>query len=327
MLFNDRRIGGALLVVVGGASAQLYPGQSNLNHSCILQEPLLSCPPQNPSVVDSCCVETFGGLLLTTQFWDTYTGREKEGQLLPKDVWSLHGLWPDFCNGSYTQYCDLSRQYDPIPSPKTVDGTPNGTPVPPYTGPNIGTFLEPFGKLDLLKWMNTYWIAQNQDNAGFWGHEFSKHATCYSTFNKACYGPKYQEHEEVVGFFETTIKYYKKVPTFDWLKKASIKPSNSTTYTFKDIQKTLAKKHGGVPYIGCSGPLYNTTKEGYGGSDTGKTVLTEVWYYNYAYGRPQDGNTIPVDATGSNTNCAKAKHAIHYYERTEGSEKKPTVPY
>lgn len=74
------------------ASAQLYPDQSNLNHTCLLQKPLLSCPEQDPTVVDSCCVETFGGLLLTTQFWSTYTGGESSGQLLPADTWTIHGM-------------------------------------------------------------------------------------------------------------------------------------------------------------------------------------------------------------------------------------------
>jgi len=53
------------------------------------------------------------GLFLSTQYWDTYTGLEAQGQLLPPNQWTLHGLWPDFCNGSFTQYCDLNRQYDP----------------------------------------------------------------------------------------------------------------------------------------------------------------------------------------------------------------------
>ncbi|ORY05718.1 ribonuclease T2-like protein [Clohesyomyces aquaticus] len=315
--------------LVGTANAQLYPGQSKLNHTCLLQKPLLSCPPQNPSLVDSCCVETFGGLLLSTQFWSTYTGRESSGQLLPEKAWTLHGLWLDFCNGSFTQYCDLTRQYDPIPSPNTTDGTKNGTKVPPYTGPNIGTFLEPFGKFDLLEYMSTYWIAQNQDNAGFWGHEFSKHATCFSTFNVPCYGPEYRQHEEVVDFFETAISYYKQVPTYKWLKNAGIVPRNGTDkgYTYADLAKVLSKKHGALPYLGCSGPRYNTTDAGRNGTDSGFTVLSEVWYYDYAYGRPQEGNTIPVNATGSPTNCAKAKGAIRYLERSAGSEKKPVVPY
>ena len=93
-------IGSAVAVVLAStASAQLYPDQSPYNHTCELQNPLLSCPPQNPSLVDSCCVETFGGLVLSTQFWSTYTGGESAGQLLPQDTWTLHGLWPDFCNG------------------------------------------------------------------------------------------------------------------------------------------------------------------------------------------------------------------------------------
>ncbi len=46
------------------------------------------------------------------------------------------------------------RQYDPLPAPNTTTGKPDGTPVLPYNGTSIGTFLAPFGKLDLLAWMN-----------------------------------------------------------------------------------------------------------------------------------------------------------------------------
>ena len=48
----------------------------------------------------------------------------------------------------------VSRQYDPDPFPNTTTGTPDGVPVPPYTGPGVDTFLGPLGKLDLLDWMN-----------------------------------------------------------------------------------------------------------------------------------------------------------------------------
>ena len=186
------KVGAAALLAT--TNAQLYPNQSPFNHTCQLQQPLLSCPPKDPSKVDSCCVETYGGLVLSTQFWNTFTGRESEGQFNPKGHWTTHGLWPDFCDGTYTQYCDLTRQYDPIPSPNTTNGLPNGTVVVPYTGPPIDSFLEPFGRYDLLEYMNTYWVAWQQDNAGFHGHEFSKHATCFSTFNVPCYGPVSYTH-------------------------------------------------------------------------------------------------------------------------------------
>ena len=192
------------------------------------EQPLLSCHLNTSKPIDTCCTETFGGLILSTQFWDTYTGLESKGQLLPANQWTLHGLWPDFCNGSFTQYCDLSRQYDPFPSPNTTTGTPSGTPVPPYHGPNIGTFLKRFGKFDLLDWMNQFWINQGGPNHDFWGHEFSKHATCYSTFDVPCYGPQYRKHEEVVDFFETAIMYYERLPTWKWLAAKGITPSNTT---------------------------------------------------------------------------------------------------
>jgi ribonuclease T2 len=153
--------------------------------------------------------------------------------------------------------------------------------VPPYKGPNVGTFVEDFGAYDLLNWMNTYWINQGAPNSDFWGHEFSKHATCYSTFDVPCYGPNYVEHQEVVEFFETAIKYYKRLPTWSWLKEANITPSNSTTYSLADIQGQLTKKYGAVPYVGCSGPRYNTTEQGMkeNSTDSGRTVISEVWYY------------------------------------------------
>ncbi|KAK4897430.1 hypothetical protein LTR27_004950 [Elasticomyces elasticus] len=307
------------LALAGSAAASLYSSTSDVNHTCILVPDYLSCSSDaNPATVDSCCVETYGGLLLQTQYWDTYTGLETEGQLLPAYSWTIHGLWPDFCNGSYTQYCDLARQFDPVPSPNTTNGLPNGTVVEPYTGPNIGTFLEPFGRFDLLAYMNKYWISSGSPNGDFWGHEFSKHATCFSTFDVPCYGPEYREHEDVVDFFETVIKYFMRLPTWGWLGASGIYPSNSTTYSLNDMESALSQQYGAVPYLGCSGPRYNTTAAGANSTDSGRTVLSEVWYYFHAYGRPQDGQSIPFNQTGTSS-CAKAAGAISYPERATGS--------
>ncbi|KAK3077681.1 hypothetical protein LTS18_009590, partial [Coniosporium uncinatum] len=123
-------IASALLVSAASAQSALYGDRvSDVNHTCVLQQPIMSCDNRTAapfrSNIDTCCVETFGGLVLTTQFWNTYTAYQDEGQLLPRDTWTIHGLWPDFCNGSYTQYCDLNRQYDPVPSPNTTNGLPN----------------------------------------------------------------------------------------------------------------------------------------------------------------------------------------------------------
>ncbi|PNY26066.1 Ribonuclease Le2 [Tolypocladium capitatum] len=308
------------------ASAGLYPGITPDNHTCALVDPVLSCScdAEPGEVADTCCTETYGGLLVATQFWSTFTGRESKGQIYPKDSWTIHGLWPDFCDGSYTQYCDLSRQYDPQPAPNTTDGTPHGTPVPPYKGEAIDNWFEPYGKLDLLAYMNKFWVNQYNPNWVFWAHEFSKHATCYSTFQKECYGPKAAEHADLFEFFETVITFQRTLPTFEWLSQADIKPSNKTRYTLCDMQQALTDGFGLAPFLGCSGPRYNETAAGEGSLDNGRTELNEVWYYYNVYGRPQSahGKKLAADASGGQlTTCAEAKGAIWYYERAEGSER------
>jgi ribonuclease T2 len=127
--------------------------------------------------------------------------------------------------------------------------------------------------------MNKYWINQGAPNTDFWAHEFSKHATCYSTFDVPCYGPEYVEHQEVPEFFETAIKYYQRLPTYEWLSAQGIKPSNRTTVALTDLQSALVKGYGALPYIGCSGPRWNETSAGKGSKDNGRTQISEVWYY------------------------------------------------
>ncbi|KAK3698620.1 hypothetical protein LTR37_016848 [Vermiconidia calcicola] len=305
------------LSLVGASCASLY-GETQYNHSCVLDPAIRSCSPKaKPATVDTCCAETYGGLLLSTQFWTIYTGLEDQGQVLPADTWTLHGLWPDFCSGSYTQYCDLSRQYDPDPSPNTTTGEPDGTPVPPYTGPRINPFAES-GKLDLLEFMDKYWINQGRENYELWVHEYSKHATCFSTFDVPCYGPDYIPQEDVIDYFETAIRYYLRLPTWDWLDAHDIRPSNSTTYSLSAIEDALEAEYGTTPYVGCSGPSYNETAEGAGSSDDGRTQLSEVWYFFHVRGRPQSGDWLPISQTGSSS-CAQASGAIHYFEPAPGS--------
>jgi len=300
-----------------GFSALPYSFITSANHSCVLDTPGLSCPEANPMEVDSCCQETFGGLVLHTQFWTISTGLESEGQLLPQGAWGIHGVWPDLCNGSYTGYCDVSRQFDPEPSPN-VSST--GIPLEDYTGNVTGAaVLTQFERFDLLDYMNTYWISRGQPNDVLWMHEYSKHATCFSNFQTECWGPEYTEHEEIVAFFDMAVAADRRYPTYDFLAKAGITPSNTTKYSLSDMQAALTNATGALPYLGCAGPRYNETAAGNGTSDRGRTELSEVWYYNHAYGRVDALNWTAVETT-SNSSCANTSNAISYYERAPGSE-------
>lgn len=133
------------------------------------------------------------------------------------------------------------------------NGLPNGTAVPAYTGPGIDTFVEAFGKYDLLEYMKKYWVSQGEPSPDFWAHEFSKHATCFSTFDVPCYGPEYVEHQDVIDFFQTAIMYYMRLPTYTWLANKNIVPSNTTSYTLSDMQAALTGAFGKSE---SSGPLF-----------------------------------------------------------------------
>jgi len=254
------------------------------------------------ALTNSCCNVVKGGLVLQTQLWDTYTGLERFGQLLPQGSWGIHGLW-DNCDGSYDDYCDLTRQYDPDPSPATL---PDGTVIPPYNGPSVITFIEEFQRFDLLRYMDTFWVNRGAQNDEFWAHEFSKHATCTSTFDVACYGPGYKSHREVVNFFETVTKIFQMYPTYNMLAAAGILPSNETTYTLAQITNALYSQTGAIPYLGCS---------------NNGTVLDEVWYFHHVLGTEQYGSFKPVNST-TPSSCNKCD--IWYHERAAGSERRVT---
>lgn len=93
-------------------------------------------------------------------------------------------------------------------------------------------------------------------------HEYSKHATCFSTFDRPCYGPLLIAQQDVVDFFETVIMYYMRLPTWNWLATHEIRPSDSTTYSLSDIESALMQEYGETPYVGCTGPRYNETVAG-----------------------------------------------------------------
>jgi ribonuclease T2 len=168
-----------------------------------------------------------------------------------------------------------------------------------------------------------YWISQGSPNGNFWGHEFSKHATCFSTFDNPCYGLQYRQHEEIVDFFGTAVMYYENLPTYGRLSAKNIRPSNTTTFSLTDMQTALTVGFDALPHIGCSGPRYNTTVAGQGTLDNGFTYVSEVWYYYHVYGRAQRAQGLPVDASingGLVGNCAKTPGALHYPLCAVGSD-------
>ncbi|KAF1988375.1 ribonuclease M [Aulographum hederae CBS 113979] len=242
----------------GGAQVLLGSG------SLVMGGSSLSCPADSQlschnttMQANLCCFNAPGGQLLQTQFWDTAPATG------PSDSWTIHGLWPDRCDGTYDASCDASRAYT-----------------------NITQILQAFGADDVLSYMQTYWKDYQGNDETFWEHEWGKHGTCVSTLEPECY-TSYQPTEEVVDFFTKTVNLFKALPSYQWLAAAGITPSTTATYTSAQIQTALgANRNGYEVTLGC--------KSG---------ALNEIWYHYNVKGSVQTGSFVATDPDGTKSTC------------------------
>ena len=244
---------GAAQAALGLMTSPVYR-LDNASGSATCNSPQLSC--HNTSVVeDLCCFNAPGGALLQTQFWDTNPATG------PEDSWTLHGLWPDNCDGTYEANCDDSRAYS-----------------------NITDILKAYGETELLDYMNTYWTSIDGSPETFWEHEWGKHGTCISSLDPPCYS-SYEPTQEVPDFFRRTVDLFKSLPSYKWLGEAGITPDSSKTYSASDIQAALSKNHGGKEvYLGCR-----------------SGELNEIWYFYNTRGAVQTGTFEPADSLTDST--------------------------
>jgi ribonuclease T2 len=158
-----------------------------------------------------------------TQFWDTNPA------VGPDDSWTIHGLWPDNCDGTFKNGCDPSREY---PSPKAL--------------------LETAGRQDLIDFMSANWVNNAGGTEEFWKHEWDNHGTCYSTLNPSCLPPDSPKGSEAVLFFDRVVELFKTLPTFKSLSAAGIEPSTTATYKLADMEEAIRSSFGKTVGLDCS---------------------------------------------------------------------------
>lgn len=157
---------------------------------------------------DTCCLNYPGGQFALTQFWNSNPYAGPPGYLGPKDAWTIHGLWPDHCDGHYDSVCDCNRSGDcSSQNYKCSRSTCNGA----YS--SITNILQQFGEQDTLDYMTNHWKGIRGDEH-LWQHEWSKHGTCVSTLQPQCY-ENYTETYEVVEYFKKAVEVYKSLPSYE----------------------------------------------------------------------------------------------------------------
>lgn len=232
-----------------------------------------SCPSDSPlschnstSAPDSCCFIYPGGQLLSTQFWDTSPA------IGPADSWTLHGLWPDLCDGTYPTYCTQAPKY--------------------Y---NITAILTAASQNELLDYMNTYWLPNRGTSENFWEHEWNKHGTCVNTLAPSCYEDGYAPGDEVVDFMARAVDIFKGLDTYKALAAAGIVPSTTKTYSSAEIQEALTAITGNEVVLGC-----------YRGQ------LNQAWYSFNVKGSLQSGDFVSTPPAGKGGRGTCPRYGIKY---------------
>jgi ribonuclease T2 len=105
-----------------------------------------------------------------------------------------------------------------------------------------------------------------------------------STLIPACYN-HYKSQLELIHYYLTNYKLYRRLPTFRFLEGCKIVPTNATTYTLVDLERCLTNATGFMPHIGCSSNGY----------------LNEIWYYFHLKGQVRNGAFEGTNSTFKST--------------------------
>ncbi|KAG9023156.1 ribonuclease T2-like, partial [Tulasnella sp. UAMH 9824] len=183
------------------------------------------------SDVDSCCVETPGGLILQTQFWNFKPAKG------PVDSWTIHGLWPNECDNTFDQTiaCDPSRE---------------------LSESNIRSVLAANGKQELLDWMEEFWPGI-PNNEYLWKNEWNRHGTCLSTLAPKCMPEGSSPGLDVAIYFQKAADTFKNLSTYEFLASAGIEPHKTKTYTLDQLESAFKATYGFVPALDCKNGSLN----------------------------------------------------------------------
>ncbi|KAJ2804560.1 hypothetical protein H4R20_002456 [Coemansia guatemalensis] len=219
--------------------------------------------------VDPCCSPR-NGLLVLAQQWDTRWG--------PSDAFTVHGLWPDTCEGSQLPGggCDRHRAYT-----------------------NVSHIIEESTDTALYDDMNKYWPSNKGDNNWFWTHEWVKHGTCVTTLHPRCYDTdSYISQQEVAEYFRSILDLREKYNLFKALNASGIVPTEQmpgrrpkNTYSLQQFKQAIRDAWGVDPNVKCRG-----------------SRLQEVWLWFKVRGRD---SYYPVEPWGKDT-C----HRISYQRKS-----------
>ncbi|KAH7515952.1 hypothetical protein FEM48_Zijuj10G0082900 [Ziziphus jujuba var. spinosa] len=130
----------------------------------------------------------------------------------PGADFGIHGLWPNYNDGTYPSNCDPSNPFDQSQISDLISSLQKNWP----------TLACPSG-----------------NGTAFWSHEWDKHGTCSESL--------LDQH----AYFQTTLNFKKQANLLQILTTAGIRP-NGESYSLEDIKGAIQGGTGFAPWIECN---------------------------------------------------------------------------
>ncbi|XP_010683181.2 extracellular ribonuclease LE [Beta vulgaris subsp. vulgaris] len=138
----------------------------------------------------------------------------------PNANFGIHGLWPNYDDGSYPSNCDPDSPFDL-------------------------SEVEDLRSILQEEWPTL--ACPSGDGTKFWSHEWEKHGTCSESV--------LSQH----SYFQTNLDLKEKINLLQVLKNAGIEP-NGTLYSLGYIKNAIEEGVGFTPAIGCNVDPAGTTQ-------------------------------------------------------------------
>ncbi|XP_048318813.2 extracellular ribonuclease LE [Ziziphus jujuba] len=130
----------------------------------------------------------------------------------PAADFGIHGLWPNYNDGTYPSNCDPSNPFDQSQISDLISSLQKNWP----------TLACPSG-----------------NGTAFWSHEWDKHGTCSESLL------------DQRAYFQTTLNFKKQANLLQILTTAGIRP-NGESYSLEDIKGAIQGGTGFAPWIECN---------------------------------------------------------------------------
>lgn len=129
---------------------------------------------------------------------------------IPKNIFTLHGLWPNYSDGKKMDKCN----------------------------PGSEIKIEK-GASQIFEEMETFWISFSRDDSSFWSHEYNTHGYCYTQ--------KYNI-EDPLHYFRYALGIYKEYDFGKLFLRAFGNLSGSHSFEYDDLYHHINRETGDLKY-------------------------------------------------------------------------------